>query len=237
MTRQHFTPLLLLLSILLMSSCTSSKQESTKISIMGDSYSTFKNYIPEDYAWWYADGKNKGRESNDVTKVQHTWWKQLTDTKPYTLEVNDSFSGSTICTTGYDAKDSTHSAFVTRYKRLGNPDIILIFGATNDSWAGAPIGEYKYTDITTADKKTFRPALAFLLASIKDHYKAARIYYILNSELKPEINESVHTICTHYDVPVIALQNIDKQSGHPSIEGMQAICKQVEQALSSTVAQ
>lgn len=232
MIKQVFAAVLVA-SSLLFTSCASDRQVVKKISIMGDSYSTFKNYIPEDYAWWYAQGVNEGGEHNDVKEVNQTWWKLLTDTDKYSLEVNDSYSGSTICTTGYDAKDSTHSAFVTRYKRLGHPDIILIFGATNDSWANSPIGEYKYQDISQEDKKAFRPALAFLLTHIKDYYKKAEVYYILNSELKDEINESVHTICAHYNVPIISLHDIDKQYGHPSIVGMQAIYKQVDQALST----
>lgn len=198
---------------------------------MGDSYSTYEGYIPENYAWWYGQGTTKAGKRNDITKVEETWWKQLAETPGYTLEVNDAFSGSTICTTGYKAADSTNSAFVSRYSRLGNPDVILIFGATNDSWADSPIGEYKYENITTEDKKYFRPALAFLLKHVKKSHKDAEVYYILNTELKPEINESVHTICDYYDVPVIVLKNIDKQSGHPSVAGMRTIYIQVLDAL------
>ena len=34
---------------------------------------------------------------------------------------------------------------------LGCPDVIFIFGATNDCWAGAPLGEYKYGGWTKED--------------------------------------------------------------------------------------
>lgn len=231
MIKQFVAAFLITVSLFGINSCSTVKNDIKKVSIMGDSYSTYKGYIPKNYGWWYGQGTTKAGDKNDVTKVDETWWKQLTDTPGYALEVNDAFSGSTICTTGYDAVDSTISAFVSRYTRLGDPDIILIFGATNDSWAGSPIGDYKYKNITTEDKKSFRPALAFLLERVKESHKDASVYYILNSELKQEINESVHTICDHYEVPVIVLKNIDKQSGHPSVAGMRAIYIQVLDAL------
>ena len=55
----------------------------------------------------------------------------------------------------------------------------------------------------------------------------AKLLFILNSELKESINESVHTICKHYNVPCLDLKDIDKQQGHPSIKGMKEIAKQV----------
>jgi hypothetical protein len=111
---------------------------------------------------------------------------------------------------------------------LGCPDIILIFGATNDSWANAPIGEYKYEGWTRQDFYAFRPALAKLLDHMTHRYLNTEIRFILNSELKPEINESVNTICKHYGVEVVTLHDIAKQGGHPSIEGMKAIAKQLK---------
>ena len=114
---------------------------------------------------------------------------------------------------------------------LGNPDIIFIFGATNDSWAHSPIGEYKYNDITTDDLWSFRPAMAKMLAWMKEHYAQSDIYFLLNDGLSADINTSVKTICEHYDVKCIELQQIDKMAGHPSVKGMQQIAKQVAEAM------
>lgn len=143
------------------------------------------------------------------------------------LELNNAFSGSTICYTGYNKEDYSDRAFITRSNKLGNPDIILICGGTNDSWAGSPIGDYVYGNWTKAELYSFRPAMAKMLYDLKANYPTARLVFMLNSELKPEINESVHTICKHYDVPCLDLQNVDKQQGHPSIAGMKAIADQV----------
>ena len=73
----------------------------------------------------------------------------------------------------------------------------------------------------------FRPALARLLSTMKQNYPQAKIYFVLNTELKDWTNESVHTICKHYAVPCIDLHDIDKQLGHPSQKGMKAIADQV----------
>lgn len=63
----------------------------------------------------------------------------------YKLGTIESYSSATICNTGYRDEDYSDRSFVTRCTNLGNPDIILICGATNDSWANVPIGEYKYS--------------------------------------------------------------------------------------------
>ena len=54
---------------------------------------------------------------------------------------------------------------------------------------------------------------------------------MLNSELREEINESMRTVCQHYNVQLIELHDIDKQNGHPSISGMKAICDQLLEAI------
>lgn len=193
-----------------------------KVSILGDSYSTFKGYVePDTNLVWYP------AEKNDVVKVEQTWWYRFIHNYGFRLEKNNSYSGSTICNTGYRKEDYSDRSFITRMDKLGNPDIILIFGCTNDSWAGSPIGEYKYSDWSKADLYQFRPALAYLLKGTQDLYPQASIYFVLNSELKESVNESVYTICKHYEVPVITLFDIDKQRSHPSIAGMKAISEQI----------
>ena len=203
------------------------------VSILGDSYSTYGGFIPEGNYCWYAidgiDGKNSG--ANDVNHVSQTWWHQLCSEQGMTLDTNNSFSGSTICNTGYDGKDVTTTSFIARMKEIGNPNILLIFGATNDSWANSPIGEYKYADWTEADLKSFRPALAYLFDWLLTHKPGMRIYFILNTHMKEEINSSVDTICAHYGIPYVRLENISLQSGHPDQAGMSAIARQVAREL------
>lgn len=73
----------------------------------------------------------------------------------------------------------------------------------------------------------FRPALARMLQWMTDRYVNTEIYFLLNDDLRDEIDESVKTICARYGVPVIELEGIDKMSGHPSVKGMRQIADQV----------
>lgn len=218
-----------LFSVLLFAAlCLASAMAQVKsVSVLGDSYSTFEGYItPATNEMWYFTNTMGGR--TDVTDVRQTWWHQLITQKGWKLCVNNSYSGSTICFTGYNGDDYSARSFITRADNLGCPDIIFIFGSTNDSWANSPIGDFKYKDFKGIDLWSFRPALARLLDYMTARYIGTKIYFILNDGLKPEINESVKTICQHYDVDVITLEGIDKKSAHPSIRGMQQIAKQIE---------
>jgi hypothetical protein len=37
-------------------------------------------------------------------------------------------------------------------------------------------------------------------------------------------------VCKHYNVKLVELHDIEKQSGHPSINGMKSICDQLLEA-------
>lgn len=203
-------------------------QSLPSVSILGDSYSTFEGYLrPDTNAIWYFKVPESPKRT-DVKNVCETWWHQFIKENNYRLCVNNSFSGSTICNTGYRKEDYSDRSFITRLTELGNPDIIFIFGGTNDSWANAPIGEYKYADWTKEDLYTFRPAMAYLLEHVIDHYPNVKIYFLLNNGLKEEINETVLTVCGHYGIPCIVLRDIDKISSHPSVKGMRQISEQVK---------
>lgn len=220
------------------------------ISILGDSYSTFEGYIPQGNAVWYF--LNPDKDVTDVNDVRQTWWWQLISEGGYKLGVNDSYSGATVCYTGYNGDDYSDRSFITRLPRVGSPDILLIFGATNDSWANSPIGEFvgniggAMAGVAPADSLAhelnhhkypegrnpgslyeFRPALCELLTEAQNRLPGTRIVYIINSELKPEITSSIKQVCGLLGVEYIELQSIDKLSGHPSRLGMTQIKDQV----------
>lgn len=200
------------------------------VSVLGDSYSTFAGFIPEGYDTWYGR-TDPDADKTDVTQVEQTWWWQLIKNGGYKMGMINSWSGATICNTGYYDRDYTVRSFLTRCLNLGNPDIILICGATNDSWAGVKMGDYVYEDWRRADLYYFRPAMAKMLRDIQQHYPNAEVYFILNTQLKEEVNESVAQICKHYGVDLIRLHDIDKMSGHPSAAGMKSFADQVLEVL------
>ena len=51
--------------------------------------------------------------TNDVCNVNQTWWHDLVKENG-TLLRNCSWSGTTICHTGYKGKDASHKSFVAR---------------------------------------------------------------------------------------------------------------------------
>jgi hypothetical protein len=205
-------------------------QSVKSVSILGDSYSTFDGYMHPDtnFSWYFINAKNK----TDVTSVNQTWWYKFIKENKYKLEINNSFSGATICNTGYRKEDYTPRSFITRMDNLGNPDLIFIFGSTNDAWASVPIGEYKYDEWSKEELYKFRPAMAYMLHNMLGRYPRTKLYFLLNSGLNETINESVKTICKHFNVDYIELKDIDKQSGHPTIKGMSQITNQINDYLS-----
>ncbi|MCF0198645.1 MAG: hypothetical protein HUK02_04885 [Bacteroidaceae bacterium] len=228
MNKKQLFCLILLLMTTTLPAVAGNKGKVVRLSILGDSYSTFEGYLTPDtnFVWYFPEGP-RAQRSNDVRLVEQTWWHQVLTRKGWQLDTNNAFSGSTICNTGYRKEDYSLRSFTHRAAYLGEPDVILVCGATNDSWAGSPIGVYKYGDWTADDLWSFRPAMAKLCWTLREHYPNARILFLLNSELKPEINESVLTICRHYGVPCLCLEDIDKQGGHPSQKGMTAMADQI----------
>lgn len=203
------------------------------VTIFGDSYSTFEGYItPASNEPWYYQNGNKPQRT-DVNDVTQTWWHQLIAKQGWHLCMNNSYSGSTVSYSGYDGADYSLRSFLTRMTNLGCPDIIFVFAGTNDSWTGAPMGDYRYDDFAHADFFQFRPAMARMLEYMTKRYINTRIYFILNDGLREEVNSSVTTICQHYGVPCIRLHDIDKMSGHPSAKGMQQIAQQIEEFLNN----
>ena len=209
------------LSLLTAISCANAQS----VSILGDSYSTFEGYVQPstNEIWYYEENGNK----TDVNDVTDTWWWQVVNEGGLHLCQNNSYSGSTIGYRGYDGNDYSARSFLSRMDDLGCPDIIFIFGATNDSWAGEPVGDYKYEGWTKADFYTFRPAMANMLNHMKRRYPNVHIYFLLNSELRDDITNSCIEICKHYQIPCIQLKDIHKINGHPSVKGMKSISQQI----------
>lgn len=203
-----------------------------RFSILGDSYSTYGGYVtPETNACWYAGTDGGTEKQNDVSCVEQTWWHLLTTLHAMQLDTNNSYSGSTVCHTGYKGQDFSDRAFITRIHRLGRPEVLFVFGGTNDSWAGVPVGEYRFGGWSKQSLYAFRPAFSYLLSQLRELYPDTRIINITNTELSPEVTESMERICRYYGIQNIRLHDIDKQWGHPSVAGMKQICEQVWDAI------
>lgn len=202
------------------------------IFILGDSYSTFTGMIPEGYGSWYSP---EPKPETDVTKACQIWHQRLLEQVKGRIVMNDSWSGSTICCTGYEGQDFSHCAFINRldkyleagFFRENKIDTLLILGATNDSWSDAPVGQLQLEGWTREDLYRVLPAVGYLASRLTENFPDTRLLYIINSELKEEITRGIEEACAHFGIPALQLRNIDKLAGHPTIAGMQQIADQV----------
>lgn len=207
-----------------------------RLFLLGDSYSTFTGYIPEGYAVYY---RPEGRPETDVTAVEQTWWHHLLRETDAELVRNCSWSGSTICHTGYDGEDCCKKSFIARFDRLAaegffadHPvDTVLIFGGTNDTWAGSPLGEEIRDGQTAADLYAVIPAIYYLARRMREVLPDARVVFLENTGLKPEIVAAMRDAAAAYGHGHLPLCDIDKSHGHPTILGMRRIADQVKAGL------
>ncbi len=208
-----------------------------KVLIFGDSYSTFKGYIPKGYDSYYPPTIETRPM---IDKVEDTWWHSLISETGSTLVLNDSWSGSTVGYTGYYGVDnSKDSSFLTRLEKMieggffqeNEVDTVFVFGATNDSWSDAPLGEVKYGYIERVDRYFVLPAICDFLRILREALPSARIIYIINTDLKEEINSAIKDAANHYGIEHLFLENINKKSDHPTALGMKQIKEQLMKML------
>ncbi|MBR5515861.1 MAG: hypothetical protein IKU52_06635 [Clostridia bacterium] len=200
--------------------------------IFGDSYSTFLGYIPEHYAAYYWQDPTP----HGLSKVEQTWWHMLMAESGSDLILNDSWSGSCICHTGYNAEDcSETSSFIFRLNRhianrffeKNTVDTVFVFGGTNDSWSDAPVGELKFSDWQKEELYYVLPAICYFIYRLKETVPDSNIIWLINDGLKEEIANGMKTACEYYGVKYIELEDIDKISGHPTPKGMLQIKEQI----------
>ena len=202
--------------------------------MLGDSYSTFRGYVdPEtNDLWEYYD-------TIGVTDVSQMWWHQVATEMDWVMDVNNSFSGSLICNMNAANYYGPHS-YLRRMDHLGNPDVIFIFGGTNDVWDGAPLGDFVYADWTEEQLCNIRPAAAYMLDWLKQHHPKARMYFMIDldlcpggipEELRTAFIESMHIITSHYGVECIDLHDVQKSWWHPNARGQESIARQMIELL------
>ena len=206
------------------------------IFIFGDSYSTYEGMIPEGYAVYYSK-EGRGDPEFMVTKMElsDTWWMRLINATGATLVQNNSWSGSTVCYTGYSGDCSHTSSFIFRYRQLKEKgffdenkiDTLFVFGGTNDSWSNAPLGELKYDDFKEDELFGVLPGISYFMKTLKEDLPGTRIIFIANCDIKPEVVEGIKNAGEHFGVETVALEGITKEHGHPNVKGMGEICEQV----------
>ena len=173
-----------------------------KVSVLGDSISTFPNAIPSGNKCYYG---TDGHAS--IASVNSMWWKQLCDITGATPHVIEAWSGSCCADPRYNSSDEIisgredcPSALAMSYKSgnqeitLGsprcqnlhtcsgsgvvNPDIIIVALGCNDYFYNVPLGSWDgHTALDSTDTKTWRGAYANMLIKIHEQYPDALVLW------------------------------------------------------------
>ena len=195
------------------------------VSILGDSISTYKGYVPDGYSCFYP------YPTADLKDVNQTWWMQTINKLGMSLLKNNSYSGTCVSTgTGNNATTNDN-----RLKELlfgtQTPDIILIFMGSND--AGS---QYVSLD-------TFNSSYKIMLDKIIALCPESEIFIITlpPSKLYTEANrvaynEVIVKYAKQYNLPVVDMENAYNgqdvsnflvDSAHQNLAGMTAVAEAV----------
>ena len=207
-----------------------------RVSILGDSYSTFAGWIPDGAISWYGDPTRASWNQTDVHEVEQTWWHLLLTSLDADLCVNNSSSGTTISDYGYDGADVRMTSFIERAGSLGeSPDLILVFGGTNDAWADDPIG-YWSSKYTGRPIRSFLPAMRRMCEDLNRLYPKAQKIMIVNELLNHQWGSSyvdtMYEVAEYYGWKACGVDIINcRGNDHPNQVGMRLIAKAVEEEI------
>ena len=126
-----------------------------------------------------------------------------------------------------DGKKRRNTSVFQGFFEKNKIDTVFVFGGTNDSWCGAPIGELKFSDWSHEDLFSVLPAVSYFFKILSEKLPDAKIIAIINSELDETVTNGIITAATHYGAKTVLLENIEKLTSHPTRAGMASIAEQV----------
>ena len=225
-----------------------------KVSLIGDSISTFAGYINAgNYVYYPRPEADRGAADIEVVEVSQTYWWQLIYNymSNAVLEKNDAWSGS--CMGGYD-----NTSMVARYtqERIGNPDLILINAGTNDLVRGGhyliegvemseddavhptdaemeAIFAKAEADYTKLSESLFIESYVKILHKIRADLPDVHFLLIIGDRFSQAERKAIISIAERYgaryvDFLALGRNALEKQSYvHPSIRGMATMSKYI----------
>ena len=199
-----------------------------KVLILGDSYSTFLGYVPTGFDYWYSETI---RPDHGVQTVDNTWWKKLMDSVDGELVLNSSWSGTTVCHTGWRGEDCRHKSFVARLDKLiaegffetNKIDTVIVYGGTNDYWSGAPFGETMHGEVPVEELYKFAPAVCYLLDKLREILPSGRIIYMANKFFRQNFIDTIRHATEASKSEMLIVPDVDLKDGHPTAVGMTQI--------------
>ena len=139
-----------------------------KVSILGDSISTYQGYNPIGYSVFYD---KEMQEKNGLKSVDDTWWKQLIDFYDFDLCSNNSYSGSQVAKRNRVSTNRVERLMELR-KNNEDPDLILIYIGCNDYLRGTPLS---HNNFLIHDVDYFEDAYDTMLKNIKKLFPNSKV--------------------------------------------------------------
>ncbi len=222
------------------------------ISIIGDSISTLKGYLPSYCKAFYM--QNPRADCSGVARAEDTWWMRVINAFGAELCVNNSYSGSLVC--GMDFPASTHllrcnelhcnagsSRFIASQfgamqqifcNSLIMPDMILVYMGTNDWIFRSCI------DSADDNKMNFRYSYDLMLRKVRRRYPEAAVICTTLFQEDAAVPDARHPIAAYNEVIREAaarngcgLSDLAAQKGsietidgiHPTYQGMHTLAR------------
>lgn len=195
-----------------------------KIAIIGDSISTFDNYVPKGFATFYPN------PTVDIFDFNRTWWMQTINALGAGLFVNNSYSGSFVTAGEY----GTNTTKRTNYTAINNekPDVILIYMGTND--CGSRVSERRFYE----EYKIMLENLKFLCPDAEIIACTLPTSICYGSEDQAAYSTAIFNAAGELGIRVIDMTDVNLRSSlidsaHPTYAGMKLIADKLISELTS----
>lgn len=195
-----------------------------KVSILGDSISTFTGTMPADYNVYYP-------EHGDIPNAGQTWWGQLLTNTGMVLCRNASSANTDVTGNSLALDGSAPGCSIRRLVDLrgtdgSSPDVIIIYMGINDFARSRTLGSFTAPGVQTeGEVMVFTDAYELMLQKIKALYPTASIYCCtllercdmegntgapavnLNGDTVADFNTQIKAIAAAYGASVIDFYN------------------------------
>ena len=200
-----------------------------RISIMGDSISTYEGWNPRGYAVQY-DGRY-ARE-NGLSSVDDTWWQRVLAARGWELVVNDAFSGSLVCGGSFPSASSGERAqSIAGTEDV--PDAVLFYIGVNDFGYCAPLERFErdYARMLNHVAASCPHARLICATLMKTHVLGYKSWVFPRNQIGLDLDNYNGAICRVVagkgaelaDLASLGTTYETKDGVHPTAEGMAAI--------------
>lgn len=194
-------------------------------SILGDSISTYKGWLPEGNRTFY--------DEKIISNVRYTWWYEIFHSW-YRLNTNNSWSGATVATTNTAEKSNAMDRVDKLQTGDEKPTTIVIFLGTNDFFRNVKLGEFTGV-IDDDNEKEFSNTYAKMLREVYKNYYPCKVVCIglpflstttggmppvnSNGNTPLDFNKSIKNICEQFNTPYVDFWNIGRSSHNAGLSG------------------